>query len=247
MNISEINLSSNVEALRKSKGIKYDSDSMYKERLQYLFTYECLKGIFDRLFAGILIIALSPILGLIAIAIMLDSPGTPLFSQERVGKDGRKFFIYKFRTMFKNNDDSKYKAFLMKYVKESAAGFLDENGQDIYELASDPRVTRVGRLLRKTNLDELPQLINVIKGEMSFIGPRPDITFTVNMYNVHQYKRLSVKPGISGLWQVCGQRKNITFHDMIKFDLYYIKKTSLILDTKILFLTARTILKGHGS
>ena len=247
MNISEINLVSNMEAIQKPRSIEYDSQLMNKIKFQYLLTYPCWKGIFDRLFALILVIILSPVLLLIAIVISLDSSGNPLFSQERVGRGGKKFFIHKFRTMYKNNDDRKYKAFLMKYVNENAAGFLDENGQDIYELASDPRITRVGRLLRKTNLDELPQLFNVLKGDMSFVGPRPDITFTVYMYNEHQCRRLSVKPGITGLWQVCGQRKSITFKDMIRFDLYYTKKRSLLLDAKISFMTIGTILKGHGS
>lgn len=242
----KIQLVNSTDALRSKMSPIYSSQSRNEAGIRYLSTYKCWKSIFDRVMALLATVTLSPLLALIAIGIRLDSPGYPLFRQERVGKDGRMFVLYKFRSMYVDNDDSKYKAYLMKYVHENMIVPLDENGQDIYELINDPRVTRVGRLLRKTNLDELPQLFNVLKGEMSFIGPRPDIPFTVEMYSQRDRKRLSIKPGITGLWQVCG-RKSLSFKDMIRLDHYYIRKQSLLLDAKILFSTVGTILKLEGS
>ena len=246
MNRSGVNVISSIGASQSARIIKYSNRTMNDTMAKNPFTYQFWKDILDRLLAVILLIVLSPLLIIVTIGILLDSAGSPIFSQERVGKNGRKFNIYKFRSMYKSNDDSKYKAFLVKYVQENAISPLDSNGEDIYERLKDPRVTRLGRILRKTNIDELPQIINILKGEMSFIGPRPDITFTVNMYNAHQLKRLSIKPGITGLWQVCG-RKSVSFTDMIRRDLYYVKKVSLILDAKILVLTLITILKCDGS
>jgi lipopolysaccharide/colanic/teichoic acid biosynthesis glycosyltransferase len=147
--------------------------------------------------------------------------------------------------MYRNNDDSKYKAFLQSYVLENASSPLDENGQDIYELFRDPRVTRFGSLLRKTNIDELPQLINVLKGDMALIGPRPDIPFMVEMYKEYHLNRLRVKPGITGLWQVSG-RGYLSFDDMVHLDLEYINRQSLLLDAKIVLLTIRQALMCNG-
>ena len=122
----------------------------------------------------------------------------------------------------------------------------DENGQAVYKVVEDPRVTRFGALLRKTNLDELPQLFNVLKGKMSLVGPRPDIPFAVGMYKDWHMKRLNTKPGITGLWQVCG-RKNLPFEGMVRLDIDYIKRQSFILDTKIIWLTVGTVLRMDGS
>jgi len=148
--------------------------------------------------------------------------------------------------MFTNNDDSKYKAYLTKYVLENAAYEIDQNGQGIYKVVDNHQVTRFGHLLRKSNLDELPQLFNVLKGEMSLVGPRPDVPFAVDMYQDWHRERLSVPPGITGLWQV-KQRRNLSFDDMVRFDIEYIKRQSMLLDAKILLLTAKAVLRGDGS
>jgi lipopolysaccharide/colanic/teichoic acid biosynthesis glycosyltransferase len=221
------------------------ADRRFGECLHRLSMYTWWKNIVDRFLALLLIVALSPLLAIIAIVVRIDSPGNPIFRQERIGKDGCRFTIYKFRTMYQNNDDSKYKTFLQKYVLENADSRLDENGQDIYHLIRDPRVTRLGKLLRKTGLDELLQLVNVLKGDMSFIGPRPDIPFTVAMYEPHHRDRLRVRPGITGLWQVSG-RRSLTFDEMVRLDTDYIKRQSPLLDAKIGLLTVREILMRDG-
>jgi lipopolysaccharide/colanic/teichoic acid biosynthesis glycosyltransferase len=126
---------------------------------------------------------------------------------------------------------------MKKYVQENLATVFDENGKDIYEFIHDPRITRLGALLRRSNLDELPQLVNVLKGEMSFIGPRPDIPLAVNYYKKHHYERFRAKPGITGLWQVLPNRRLISFDEVVQTDLEYIRRQSLTLDIKILWQT----------
>ena len=211
-----------------------------------LFTYKWWKGILDRVMAFLLVVVLSPVLVIITLAIKLDSSGNAIYRREQVGENNRNFIAYKFRTMKENNNDSEYKKYLAKYILENAPYKVDENGQAVYKVVDDPRVTRIGSLLRKTNLDELPQLINVLKGEMSFIGPRPDIPYAVAMYKDWHKKRLNAKPGITGLWQVC-HRKGIPFEGMVRLDIDYIKQQSLLLDTKIALKTVVTILTKDGS
>jgi len=210
-----------------------------------LFTYQLWKGISDRAFAFLAIVGLSPVLALIAIAIRLDSPGNAILRREQVGNNGKIFTGYKFRTMWLNNDDREYKAYIVNYIGQNAP-YKTCNGQPVYKVVDDPRVTRFGALLRKTNMDELPQFFNVLKGEMSLIGPRPDVPFAVQMYQDWHRERLRVKPGITGLWQV-RQRKRLSFEDMVRLDIEYIKKQSLLLDIKIFFLTVGTILRMDGS
>lgn len=210
------------------------------------FTYLFWKGVFEWILALAVTIILSPFLVLIAIVIRLSSPGNPIFCQERVGKGGRKFTFYKFRTMYANNDDGEYRTYIHRYITENAAYQVTEDGQGVYKVVNDGRVTRFGAWLRKTNLDELPQLINILKGEMSFIGPRPDIPFAVDMYQDWHRERLSVLPGMTGLWQV-SQRKNLSFDDMTRLDIDYVRQQSLLLDVKILLLTILTVLRCDGS
>jgi lipopolysaccharide/colanic/teichoic acid biosynthesis glycosyltransferase len=147
--------------------------------------------------------------------------------------------------MYTNGDDRKYRAYLRKYILENAPYRVDNNGRRIYKV-DDSHVTRFGGWLRKTNLDELPQLFNVLKGEMSFIGPRPDIFYALGMYKDWHLKRLDATPGITGLWQVYG-RKGLSFEDMVRLDITYIEKQSPLLDAKILLSTIGTILRMDGS
>jgi lipopolysaccharide/colanic/teichoic acid biosynthesis glycosyltransferase len=211
-----------------------------------LMIYTWWKGMLDRLLALLLLIILSPVMVFVAIAIRIDSPGNPIFCQERVGKDGCRFIFYKFRSMYQNHDDSKYHAYWKKYIQENSSSLFDEKGQDVYELIHDPRITRFGSLIRWSSLDELPQLINVLKGDMSFVGPRPDVAFALKFYQDHHWKRFQVKPGITGLWQVFENRRRIGFEDMVSLDIDYINRQSLLLDTKIALLTARELLSFGG-
>jgi lipopolysaccharide/colanic/teichoic acid biosynthesis glycosyltransferase len=215
-------------------------------RVFCLFTYRWWKGLLDRSLAFTTLVILSPLLLLIAIVIRLDTAGSVIFRRQQVGENGREFTAYKFRTMHINNDDHEYKTYITEYVLNNAPYTVDKDGQAVYKVINDPRVTRIGAILRKTNLDELPQLVNVLKGEMSLVGPRPDIPFAVAMYKNWHLKRLNAKPGITGLWQVC-QRKSLPFEGMVRLDIDYIKRQSLFLDIKIALLTIVTILKRDGS
>lgn len=188
--------------------------------LAYLFW----KRVFDLTLGSLLFLIFLLTFPLIALAIRLDSPGPILFIQERVGEKGRRFRMWKYRTMRKETDP---------YAV--APGSPD-----------DPRITRVGRFLRRTSLDELPQVINVLKGEMSIVGPRPEMPFIVERYNEWQRKRLEVKPGITGLWQIIG-RKDLPLHENLEYDFYYIKNRSLLLDLIILLKTIPAIFSRKGA
>jgi exopolysaccharide biosynthesis polyprenyl glycosylphosphotransferase len=175
-----------------------------------------------------------PVMLAIAAWIKLDSPGPAIFAQARVGENGRIFRMLKFRTMFVGSEK----------VKPPAD--RDEMGRPVYKLRSDPRVTPAGRWLRRLSLDELPQLINVVKGEMSLVGPRPELEFIVAAYEPWQRGRLAVPPGITGWWQVNG-RSDLPMHLHTEYDLYYIRNYSLWLDMKILWKTAGAVIKGQGA
>ncbi|HYE82846.1 MAG TPA: sugar transferase [Clostridia bacterium] len=183
-----------------------------------------IKHLLDRIFSFILLVLLSPLFTVIAILIKLDSKGPVLFIQQRVGKDHRLFDIYKFRTM----------------VPDAV-----NIGSGVYTEENDPRITRVGRFLRKTSLDELPQLLNILKGEMSFIGPRPTLAYQVEQYNAFQKKRLLMRPGVTGLAQING-RNSISWPERIEYDVWYVECYSLGLDFKILLKTFLVIFKQEG-
>jgi lipopolysaccharide/colanic/teichoic acid biosynthesis glycosyltransferase len=209
--------------------------------------YAFWKSGIDRCLALVLFAAMLPLLALIAVAIRIDTPGNPVFSQERAGKNGRPFTIHKFRTMYVDNDDSAFREWARNNVAGNAPQDRDADGNPHYKIIADPRVTRVGAFLRKTNLDELPQVINVLKGEMSFVGPRPEMASAVEeLYSDWHRARLEATPGITGLWQVSG-RGHVSFHDMVTMDIDYIRRQSLRLDAKIVLRTFGTILGRNGS
>jgi lipopolysaccharide/colanic/teichoic acid biosynthesis glycosyltransferase len=223
----------------------YEAGLNWADRACFLTTYQWWKMCLDRILSLLAIVTMSPLMAVIALGIRIDSPGKVIFRREQIGENGRRFFAYKFRTMYANNDDAEYKKYITRYVTENAPYSIGPDGKPVYKVTDDPRVTRFGRLLRKTNLDELPQFFNVLKGEMSLVGPRPDIPFAVAMYKDWHRKRLSVKPGITGLWQVC-QRYGLPFEGMVRLDILYIKRQSLMLDAKILLLTVATIVRRDG-
>jgi lipopolysaccharide/colanic/teichoic acid biosynthesis glycosyltransferase len=194
------------------------------------------------------LIACLPLFFVIAIAIKVTSRGPILFRQVRVGQFGTKFTFLKFRSMYVDSDQSIHE----EYTKHFIAGATDNHGastdqQTMYKLAADPRVTPVGRLLRKTSLDELPQFLHVLKGQMSLVGPRPPIPYEYERYALwHKQRLLAAKPGLTGLWQVQG-RSRVKFDDMVRIDIRYARTWSLSLDLKILLQTPRAIVLGEGA
>lgn len=201
----------------------------------------------DLVIAIVAVVVTLPIWLIAAIAIKLDSRGNILFKQQRVGMDGRNFLCYKFRTMRADADESLHREAYQKNIEgESDANAGDEDRPVFGKVKDDPRITRFGKLLRQTSLDELPQLLNVIRGEMSIVGPRPPIPYEVEQYELWHRKRLDTKPGITGLWQVSG-RNRLTFDEMVRADIYYIENWSLLLDAKILVLTLPAMFRGDGA
>ena len=194
-----------------------------------------LKRTFD-LVVALSVLPLALVIGMIsAILVKLDSRGPVFFAQRRIGRDGKSFVLYKFRSMYKDAD-----AMVQKL------DHLNEAEGPIFKIKRDPRITRVGALLRKTSIDELPQLINVLKGDMSLVGPRPPLPREVEKYNDYQRGRLAVKPGLTCLWQVQG-RSSIPFDKWVELDIEYIRNQSLWLDAKILLKTIPAVLRGTGA
>ena len=187
-----------------------------------------------------LLILSGPML-IIAILIRLDSRGPAVFRQVRIGRRGKPFTFYKFRTMQADNDDRAHR----EYVRQLIERDKPYEGESEFKIIDDPRVTRVGRILRYTSLDELMQLINVIKGEMSLVGPRPALSYEVRQYTEHEKQRLAAKPGLTGLWQVSGRTK-IGFKKMIELDIEYTQRRSFWLDIKIIALTIPAMIKTRG-
>ena len=205
------------------------------------------KRIIDIAISASGLLFLSPILGIIAALIKLDSPGPAVFKQKRVGLNGKLFEFYKFRSMYQNAPSQKHKTYIKKLIHgEPKLRNDSKKKRKVFKLASDERVTRIGRIIRRTSLDELPQLVNVLKSEMSLVGPRPAITYEVEMYKDWYKRRLSVRPGITGLWQISG-RSERTFDEMVELDLEYIDNWSLFLDLKALWKTVFVVLKRKGA
>jgi exopolysaccharide biosynthesis polyprenyl glycosylphosphotransferase len=200
----------------------------------------------DLAVALITLVVLSPLWLLIALLIKLDSRGPIFYKQERVGMDGRIFLFYKFRSMHAGSDDTRHREFQEKYIKGEPDSNLGDAVRPAYKLRADERVTRLGKALRKTSLDELPQLFNVLRGDMSVVGPRPPIPYEVESYELWHRKRLDMKPGITGLWQVSG-RNRLKFDEMVRMDLYYIENWSLLLDMKIILQTLPVMWRGEDA
>lgn len=200
------------------------------------------KRIVDVLFSLAVIILGFPFILLIAALIKLTSEGPVLFVQERVGKDGVPFRFYKFRTMVVDNSDQVHRSFAENFIKGK---MMEDCEEGVFKIRSDPRVTSIGRFLRRSSLDELPQFINVFRGEMTLVGPRPPLTYELAHYREWHKTRLGVKPGLTGLWQVSG-RSSVTFDEMVMLDIYYMDNWSLSLDMKIILRTIPVMLFGLG-
>ena len=200
----------------------------------------------DLMITSLTLAILAPVWLFIALLIKLDSRGPVFYKQERVGMDGRVFLFYKFRTMRVGVDDAQHREFQRKYIKGQPDSNQGDEARPAYKLRADERVTRLGRMLRKTSLDELPQLFNVLRGDMSIVGPRPPIFYEVESYDLWHRKRLDMKPGITGLWQVSG-RNRLPFDEMVRMDLYYIENWSLLLDLKIILQTLPVMWRGDDA
>ena len=203
-----------------------EDKSIFKECTQENTTkYHVIKRGIDIICSSIGLIVLSPILVIIAIIIKLDSSGPIIFKQERVGYKGRRFFMYKFRSMVVNAEELKEKL----HEKNEMSG-------PMFKMKEDPRITKVGKFIRKTSIDELPQLVNVLKGEMSLVGPRPSLPKEVDKFEPWMLKRLEVKPGLTCYWQVQG-RNDIGFEDWMRLDCKYVEDRCTLLDLKLIFKT----------
>lgn len=206
------------------------------------------KRIIDIVGGLLALIASSPVLLLAAIAIKLDTRGPVLFRQERIGQYGKRFQLLKFRSMRVASDSNVHQEFVKKFIagEEGITRKVSSNGP-VYKLTEDSRVTRVGRILRKTSLDEFPQFLNVLFGEMSLVGPRPPVPYELEAYQAwHRRRILEVKPGVTGLWQVTG-RSRTRFDDMVRLDLRYARSWSMWLDLKLLSQTPGAVLFGKGA
>ncbi|MBR0427033.1 MAG: sugar transferase [Clostridia bacterium] len=198
--------------------------------------YKAIKRVFDIVFSLIGLILLSPVFLIIAVIIKLDSKGPVFFVHSRIGEKGKSIGIYKFRTMVNNAED-----LIKSFTPEQKEEF-----EKSYKLENDPRITKIGNFLRKTSLDELPQILNILKGELSIIGPRPIIQAELDKYEENKDKFLSVRPGLTGYWAANG-RSDTTYEERMKMELYYVDNMSFKLDVKIFFKTIFAVLKKEGA
>jgi lipopolysaccharide/colanic/teichoic acid biosynthesis glycosyltransferase len=223
--------------------------------------YHSIKRVIDLLVGSLMLVLTSPVLLIAAVAIKLDTPGPVIYRQERVGvrrvtRDGERrweaepFTFYKFRTMVTGASSGLHERYIAAYISGDDAEMREAAGSagsiDTYKLVNDPRVTRVGRVLRRLSIDELPQLWNVVRGDMSLVGPRPAIGYEVEMYAPRHFRRLAAKPGITGLWQVSG-RSHIGFEEMVEIDCEYIGRRSLLMDLALLVRTLPVVLSMRGA
>jgi len=193
------------------------------------------------------LVFLAPVLGLVAALVKLSSHGPILFKQQRLGQFGKPFTFLKFRSMYVNNDRTVHREFMRGVISGECDGKVEGHEQLVYKMTDDPRITRIGKFLRRTSLDELPQFFNVLRGDMSLVGPRPPIAYEFEEYDIwHRRRVLEIKPGITGLWQVNG-RSRVRFDDMVRLDLQYARSWSLWLDIRILMRTPAAILLGKDA
>lgn len=206
--------------------------------------YQRAKRVLDIVFTLLILLPLLLVMAVVALMIKLDSDGPVFFRQRRIGLNGEVFTLLKFRSMYVNSDQSIHRKAVEHYMNGQ---MLNEHTQDgsLFKLGNDPRVTRVGRFLRKTSIDELPQFFNVLRGEMSLVGPRPPLDYEVANYSAHDWLRLSGKPGLTGTWQVYGRSK-VTFQKMVEMDIEYLQQQSLWQDLRLIALTPGVMILGRG-
>jgi lipopolysaccharide/colanic/teichoic acid biosynthesis glycosyltransferase len=205
------------------------------------------KRILDLIAASVGLVIAAPLAAVVALLIRLSGPGSVLFRQVRIGKGGEKFTFYKFRSMRVDCDDTSHRQYIKLFIEGDEEGLKSfQSGKKIYKMTCDDRVTAIGRFLRRTSLDELPQLFNVFKGDMSMVGPRPHIPYEVDLYQDWHRRRLQGLPGITGWWQIHG-RSRVTFDDSVRMDIWYLEHQSIILDIRIMLRTITKAIVGRGA
>jgi len=206
--------------------------------------YLRVKRILDIVFTLLILIPLFIVIAICAALIRIDSKGSILFRQRRIGMNGIEFDIFKLRSMYVDSDETVHRESIKQYINGARLNGK-VNSDNLYKLVDDPRVTRVGRFIRKYSIDELPQFINVLRGEMTLVGPRPPLPYEVKEYSSRDMIRLSGKPGLTGTWQVYG-RSRVPFKKMVEMDVEYLREQSTLQDLKLIALTLPVMLKGHG-
>jgi len=202
--------------------------------------------VFDLLIAAVGILVCLPLLAIICCAIRLEGGGPAIFRQRRLGRGKRPFTVHKFRTMRPSADPEVHRAYVEQLLAGAESTHTDRRGRDLYKLASDDRVTRVGRFLRSTSLDELPQLYDVLRGQMSVVGPRPVIPYEAELYPAAYDRRFAVKPGLTGLWQING-RNECTYHEMVALDVAWVERHSVWLYLSIVVRTPWVLVRCRGA
>jgi len=228
------------------RGAAVESNKGQVYEVRQIRAYRC-KRAFDLIAASIGLVLAAPLAGIIALLIRLSGPGPVVFKQPRIGKDGKEFLFYKFRSMRVDCDDTSHREYIKLFIQgDEKALEKYQHGRKLYKMTGDNRVTSVGRFLRRTSLDELPQLLNVLRGEMSMVGPRPHIPYEVDLYKDWHRRRLNGTPGITGWWQIHG-RSRVTFDQSVKMDIWYLEHQSLILDIRIMCRTITKAIVGRGA
>jgi len=207
-------------------------------------SYLRVKRLLDVAFTLVLLVPFGLIMALVALSVMLTSEGPILYRQRRVGENGAEFEMLKFRSMYLNNDDETHRKAIERYMQGQTLNG-DGGGPNAFKLGHDPRITPVGRFIRKTSLDELPQLFNVLRGEMTLVGPRPPLPYEIRLYSARDWLRLVSKPGLTGPWQVYG-RSRVPFREMVEMDIAYLERQSVLEDIKLMALTVPVMVAARG-
>src|ERR1700736_6600481 len=215
--------------------------AVHQETISMNQGYQGTKRILDIIFTLLILIPLCIVIVVVAVLIRLDSKGPIFYRQKRVGQNGVEFDMLKFRSMYVDNDDAVHREVIKQYMNGEK---LNGNGNMPYKMGDDPRITRVGRIIRKTSLDELPQFWNVLRGEMTLVGPRPPLPYEVEFYSTRDWLRLSGKPGLTGTWQVYG-RSQVPYQTMVDMDITYLQEQSFWKDLKLISLTVPVVLQGR--
>jgi lipopolysaccharide/colanic/teichoic acid biosynthesis glycosyltransferase len=206
--------------------------------------YLKVKRLLDLVFTILILLPLFIVIAIFAVLIRIDSKGPIFFRQKRIGMNGVEFDLFKLRSMYVDSDDSVHRESIKQYMNGATLNGK-ESLDNLYKLVDDPRVTRIGQFIRKYSIDELPQFINVLRGEMTLVGPRPPLPYEVEAYGPHEWIRLFGKPGLTGTWQVYG-RSRVPFPEMVEMDIEYLGHQSILLDLKLIALTLPVMLQGRG-